>query len=162
MKCPNCGAEARRSFCEYCGSEIPKEQPNVIVNNFYGDVAKTNQPSNYAKCPRCSGNSISFHREKITPVRQKQSAKHAEYRTVGICQCCGFTWDPNSALKDPNAAKKKLLWLWWLLLFSVWPIWLSVWFYRTNKIQMPKKWRIVCIAVFWIVPCIVSSIANGG
>lgn len=162
MKCPNCGAEARRgSFCEYCGSDIPKEQPNVIVNNFYGDAVKTNQTSNNAKCPRCNGNCVHFHREKTTPVQQKHAAVYTEYRTIGICQSCGFTWDPNSKPTNPAATTNKLNWVWWLLLFCLWPIWLSIWFYRTDKIQLSKKWRIVCIAAFWILPCIISFITNG-
>lgn len=40
MKCPNCGAEAKGKFCEYCGSEMPKEKKEAttinITNNYYG------------------------------------------------------------------------------------------------------------------------------
>lgn len=43
MKCPNCNAEVTGRFCEYCGSEIPKEQPQqnitgqnvTVINNYY-------------------------------------------------------------------------------------------------------------------------------
>lgn len=36
MKCPNCGAEAKGKFCEYCGSEMPKEKATInITNNYY-------------------------------------------------------------------------------------------------------------------------------
>lgn len=36
MKCPNCGAEAKGKFCEYCGSELPKEKATInITNNYY-------------------------------------------------------------------------------------------------------------------------------
>lgn len=36
MKCPNCGAEAKGKFCEYCGSEMPKEKTTInITNNYY-------------------------------------------------------------------------------------------------------------------------------
>ncbi len=41
MKCPYCGAEVTGRFCSYCGSELPKKEPNVhiehnetIINNF--------------------------------------------------------------------------------------------------------------------------------
>ena len=40
MKCPNCGAEAKGKFCEYCGSELTKEEKEAttknITNNYYG------------------------------------------------------------------------------------------------------------------------------
>lgn len=36
MKCPNCGAEAKGEFCEYCGSEMSKEKTAInITNNYY-------------------------------------------------------------------------------------------------------------------------------
>lgn len=48
MKCPNCGAEVKAKYCEYCGSEIPKEKEATVVNitnnyNYYGnrDAKKT-------------------------------------------------------------------------------------------------------------------------
>ena len=45
MKCPNCNAEITGKFCEYCGSEMPKEQnqqnitgQNVtVINNYYNE-----------------------------------------------------------------------------------------------------------------------------
>ena len=42
MKCPNCGAEAKGKFCEYCGSEMPKEKATInITNNYYVGTEKT-------------------------------------------------------------------------------------------------------------------------
>ena len=39
MKCPNCGAEVTTKFCEYCGSEMPKENATIyITNNYYGST----------------------------------------------------------------------------------------------------------------------------
>lgn len=36
MKCPSCGAETKGKYCEYCGSEMPKETPTInITNNYY-------------------------------------------------------------------------------------------------------------------------------
>lgn len=32
MKCPSCGAEGSGLFCEYCGSEFPKEKTAKSVN----------------------------------------------------------------------------------------------------------------------------------
>ncbi len=49
MKCPNCEAEVVGKFCSYCGSELPKKEPNIhiehnetIINNYGG-----NQKPNY-------------------------------------------------------------------------------------------------------------------
>ena len=48
MKCPSCGAEAKGKFCEYCGSEMPKENVVInITNNYYGGAEK--QQSNRAQ-----------------------------------------------------------------------------------------------------------------
>ena len=47
MKCPSCGAEAKGKYCEYCGSEMPKENVVInITNNYYGGTEK--QQSNKA------------------------------------------------------------------------------------------------------------------
>ena len=44
MQCPKCGAQVNGKFCEYSGSELPKNQPNTInsnnshttvINNYY-------------------------------------------------------------------------------------------------------------------------------
>lgn len=44
MKCPNCGAEGKGKFCEYCGCEMPRVAPETvnndnsnttIINNYY-------------------------------------------------------------------------------------------------------------------------------
>lgn len=39
MKCPSCGAETTGKFCEFCGSEMPKEKSGNttinITNNYY-------------------------------------------------------------------------------------------------------------------------------
>lgn len=51
MKCPNCGAEVRGKFCEYCGSEMPRNETvtNInnnskkIINNYYNYIP--GQPS---------------------------------------------------------------------------------------------------------------------
>lgn len=33
MKCPNCNAEVTGRFCEYCGSELPREKSITNINN---------------------------------------------------------------------------------------------------------------------------------
>lgn len=44
MKCPNCNAEVTGRFCSYCGSELPRKEPNIhiehnetIINNYRKD-----------------------------------------------------------------------------------------------------------------------------
>lgn len=42
MKCPNCGADVKGRYCEYCGSELPEEKPQTVINNYYyGNPEKT-------------------------------------------------------------------------------------------------------------------------
>lgn len=46
MKCPNCGGESTGQFCDFCGSEMPKEKDGNttinIINNYYSEE-KTKQ-----------------------------------------------------------------------------------------------------------------------
>ncbi len=65
MKCPSCGAEVRGRFCEYCGSEMPKEETvtnihnksKTIINNYYhsdpqntsNNASKNYKPRNIEK-----------------------------------------------------------------------------------------------------------------
>lgn len=46
------------------------------------------------------------------------------------------------------------------LLFIFWPISLSFWFYKTDDIQIPKKTRIVILAVAWGILLLISAISN--
>ena len=43
MKCPNCNAETNSAnrFCEYCGSELPHEKPNINTTNSTVDNSQT-------------------------------------------------------------------------------------------------------------------------
>ena len=64
MKCPSCGAETQGDFCEYCGSEMPKEKSTVnIINNYYGGTApqeQTEVDNNVGKCPKCGNSKITL------------------------------------------------------------------------------------------------------
>lgn len=165
MKCPSCGAETKSAkFCEYCGSELPKDKPNInITNNYYGDSGNPTDNTNAGKCPKCNSNAVKFQREKIgtvgssqsrktvlTETRKSNSVKQNAYRTVGICQNCGYTWDPNVSTTDTSTKKRKGC-LWWFLMLCIWPIALSVWFYKTDKVKLDKKWKIAIIAAFWVL-----------
>lgn len=62
MKCKNCGAETRNEICEYCGSEMPKEQTVIhITNNYYGDGAKESSETETA-----------FQMDEIQPCNEKK------------------------------------------------------------------------------------------
>ncbi len=143
MKCPNCGGETYNNICEFCGSEIS----NLTQNN----VEHT------GKCPQCGSPKIKFQRESLGVKGSRNSIKIAkgvrvgssnyntEHRTIGICQNCGYTWQPNHENKKRHGI------LWWILAVMFWPISLSVWFYKSPKIKLNKKKRIIILVVVWIV-----------
>lgn len=47
MKCPSCGAETNSAkYCEYCGSELPKNNSSInITNNYYGNATAPTEHS---------------------------------------------------------------------------------------------------------------------
>lgn len=75
MKCPNCNAEVTGRFCEYCGSELPKEKTvtnitsnsKTIINNYYSSPAPLAKKSQTMK--------------DVTP---KSSEKKSTYKFEGI------------------------------------------------------------------------------
>ena len=53
MKCPNCGAEVTTRFCEYCGSEQPRQEPSVtIINNYYTDAPQSTPTAPVTPAPK--------------------------------------------------------------------------------------------------------------
>ena len=112
MKCQNCGAEVQGKYCEYCGSEMPQEKSTVnITNNYYNSSVSQEHSeidNNIGKCPKCGSSKINFKRERTTTATQSRSRKNhigsgrqgksisqSAYRTVGVCQNCGYTSNPN-------------------------------------------------------------------
>jgi len=59
-----------------------------------------------------------------------------------------------------NQPKKKGC-LWWFLMILIFPISLSVWFYKTDKIKLKKSWKILIIATIWIIIFICSKTSPG-
>lgn len=169
MKCPSCGAESQGKFCEYCGSETPKETPVVnITNNYYGQNASetTTTNSTVGRCPKCGHNRITFKRERIYTATQStshknftgtgrkgQSVSQSAYRTVGVCQNCGYTWNPNA-----SSSTKKNTWLWVLGWIFIFPIPLTILLLRKKDMKPAIKYSIIAVA--WIL-YLIFALSNG-
>lgn len=130
MKCPNCNAETKESICPFCGSEIPKPT------------------SKKSGCPKCGGQNVIFRRES-----KRSRSKSTSYRTVGLCQDCGYTWVAGGS----SGSSSKPWWV-WLLIICFWPIPLSIWFWKTNKINLPNKTKGIILGVFWVFTLIISAV----
>ncbi len=146
MKCKYCGAEvnSESKICPFCNSEIVKEQPTVnVTNNYYGSSGSQNETN--AVCPKCGSKNIKFRREEVGNTKSKTS-KQVYYRTVAICQSCGTTWVPNAS----SPKNKHSIW-WWLIVILFYPISLTVWFIKTPKLKIDKKYRIILVVAIWLV-----------
>lgn len=171
MKCPSCGAETQGKFCEYCGSEIPQEKSTVnITNNYYGGVTPQEHievDNNVGKCPKCGNSKITFKRERvgtatqsrsrknyIVPGRQGQSVSQSAYRTVGVCQNCGYTWNPNAT----NKGSGKKTWLWVLGWICIFPLPLTILLLRNKDMKPAVKYGIIAVA--WVLFFVIGMSGN--
>lgn len=159
MKCPNCGAETHGKFCEYCGSEMPQEKSTVnITNNYYGGTVYS-EPSesgnNFGKCPKCGNSKIIFKRERVAAETQSHSRKNYigtgrqgefvsqyVYRTIGVCQNCGYTWNPNTT----NNSSGRKTWLWVLGWICIFPLPLTILLLRKKDMKPEIKYGIIAVA----------------
>lgn len=114
-----------------------------------------------AVCPKCGGTNIKFHREPvgtsynsyyrrtgvksswIFPAGIRNGHRKIAYRTVGLCSDCGHTWGIESDVQHSG-------W-WYLFLLLIWPIALSVWFWRTPALRLDRRWRAAILSVAWLV-----------
>ena len=169
MKCPSCGAETQNKICEFCGSEMPQEKATInITNNFYGDMTQqsSNAEPSAGKCPKCGSAKINFKRERIGTATQSasrknvvglgrkgQSVSQAAYRTVGLCQNCGYTWNPNA--NSANVGKKGTpTWLWVLGWICIFPLPLMILLLRKKDMKPALKYGIIAAA--WILYLIIG------
>lgn len=149
MKCLGCGAETNGEFCEYCGSELPKDKVHIGV------------------CPKCGNSNITFKRERVGTSTQRTSHKNwigtgrtgrsvsqSAYRTVGLCQSCGYTWNPNTGSKR----SEKKTWLWVLGWVCIFPVPLTILLLRRNDMKPTVKYGI--IAVVWLLLFVIGLSGN--
>ena len=150
MKGPSCGAETQGKFCEYCGSEMPQEKPQV------------------GGCPKCGSTNVTFKRERVGTSTQRSSRKNiigtgrtgqsvsqSAYRTVGLCQNCGFTWNPNAA----NKGSGKKTWLWVLGWICIFPVPLTILMLRKKDMKPAVKYGIIAAA--WLLFFVIGLSGNG-
>lgn len=166
MKCPSCGAETQGEICEYCRRELPKEKDNInITNNYYGDVPQQEGNDNVTvvECVKCGSTKIKFDREKIRMVTQSNSRKkyygkqkniesvsQSAYRTIGMCQNCGYTWDANKVQNANGTVQNGAnTWLWVLGWIFIFPLPLTILMLRKNTINPKIKYGIIIAA--WIL-----------
>lgn len=145
MKCPSCGADidVQSKKCMYCGafitSDMRKEREMVLKEG----------------CPKCSSSNIQFKRERQGEVKRRNNKKEKRkivYKTVGLCNDCGYTW--NAATKGVNSSSEKssfdlkmLLWiLGWIYIF---PVPLMLLLQRKNNMEQKLKKGIIIAA--WAV-----------
>ena len=145
MKCPNCGADIdiKSKQCLYCNafitSEMRKEKEMVLKEG----------------CPKCGSSNIQFKRERQGEIKRKNNKKEKRkivYKTVGLCNDCGYTW--NATAKGVNYSSEKssfdwkmLMWvLGWIYIFPV-PLMLLL---KRNNIWDQKLKKGIIIAA-WAV-----------
>lgn len=162
MKCPNCGAETQEKNCEYCGSEIIRpQQSNTEINNQQMNVDTSDtEIVSVGTCPKCSSSKISFKRERTSTStnttskknyvgsgRKSHSVSQSSYRTIGVCQNCGFTWNPNQSVSPQS--KGAPTWLWVIGWICIFPIPLTILLLRKKNMNAAIKYGIIAMA--WIV-----------
>lgn len=162
MKCKQCGAEISNLavMCPYCNSAVEKPAAGnsaPIINNYYNypgyqPQQEYQQPPiqrqvGGACCPNCGSNQIRFRREETGSTKGKKG-RQVYYRTVGLCQSCGYTWAAGQAQSGNSGSKGALF---WIIMILFWPIALSIWFMTSNRIQMDRKKRAIILAACWAV-----------
>lgn len=193
MKCPNCGAETNGSFCGYCGSEVKNDAATVnIINNYYSD-AKNPNIGNEKKgcCPKCSSSNISYTREQVSTYLHSNGiarTSQTAYKTVGLCQNCGYTWSPDALNKQANSntssatsqmngatktaqstvlerktvpKKNDNTWLWVLGWIFIFPVPLMIILLKDKKIGSFLKTILIILAwIFYLSFCCCSQILS--
>lgn len=112
-----------------------------------------------ATCPKCGSTNVKFEIRSagtksstnyyrtgvksswFIPAGRKSYNSNRKQKSVGICQNCGHIWEP---VEDGC--------LFYLICVLFFPITLSILFYKSNRIKMEKKYRVlVIIAAFLLI-----------
>lgn len=110
---------------------------------------------NYKKCPNCNSEEVVFKRERVGTQSNsigykgcRTSASQTNYRTIGFCKNCGYTFTRNN--KQNNKTKNNnLKILLWIFLFPVmFLIWLPKKFYVTDKIKINKETKKIIVFIY--------------
>lgn len=144
MKCKQCGAEiGNGSKCEFCGSSISIE------------MKKEKEEINKQGCIKCHSSNITFSREKYEDVDMEKRLVH-NYRTVGLCKDCGFSWNVEAEIEKRKKSKgKTILWiLAWLFMF---PIPIMIILKKAKLMPDSMRWILVCVAWFLYYCLLVMS-----
>lgn len=174
MKCPNCAAEVHGKFCDFCGSEMPQEKETAnTINNYYYATSqeKSESEDGAAICPQCGKTKITFKRERVGTVtqassrkkyvgsgRKGQSVSQTAYRTVGVCQNCGYTWCPDASANNMKPQRKT--WLWVLGWICIFPVPLTILLLRKKDMKPAVKYGIIAAA--WVLYLIIGIAGNAG
>lgn len=151
---------------------MPQEKSTVnITNNYYGSEASdeyTEVYDNSVKCPKCGNSMITFKRERvetttesrsrknyIAPGRQGQSVSQSAYRTVCVCQNCGYTWNSNATSKGSG----RKTWLWVLGWICIFPLPLTILLLRKKDMKPVIKYGIIAVA--WVLFFVIGMSGNG-
>ena len=175
MKCPNCGGENSGNYCQFCGSEMPKTTAPVnITNNFFGSNSDDQVHTvGGACCPQCGSSKIGFKRERTGTNSKSSSRKKyvgtgrkgtynstASYRTIGLCQNCGYTWSPNSNSGTSTSSSNTPTWVWVLGWIFIFPLPLTVILNRKKDMNKSLKYGIIAAAWLLYLIILVSSRSN--
>lgn len=113
-----------------------------------------------SNCPNCGSNNINYKREKVntsvksrgssfkffTTTRSNNRNTNFNYHTIGMCKDCGYTFEIATETEAPSKPPLSF----WKIFFGIVFFYISIpiWFYKTDKINLPKKTRGIIIAVF--------------
>lgn len=119
--------------------------PNCGGENFHYQLrsAGTNSKTKYYR--------TGVRKSRVLPAGKMKHQSERKEQSVGICPDCGYI--------EKKQEKSRKADLSYLLYIFVWPILLSVWFFKTDSVKVDKKWKALIIAGFWIVFIAIGSFA---
>lgn len=92
MKCPNCNGESGGKFCQFCGSEMPYQGPDTVINdnrttiinnNTYNQMVVINEEEPAPTFPLA---------QKLVPGQYKLTSHSEKDRQTALVLCIVFGW----------------------------------------------------------------------